>query len=156
VAAPAAAFTVLIDFVEMMLSCGIAGRRTGVELETALEPVPEAPARARVQASRLADSLPATTYQDLRVVITELVTNAVKHGPGEAIWLWLSVSGPTVRGEVADGGTGNATIDRAHSREGTGLGLQIVDALCSSWHNPTGTGRVRFQLRLADVDLPGP
>jgi two-component sensor histidine kinase len=125
-----------------------------MELETALQPVPEAPARARAVASRLADKMPATTYQDLRVVVTELVTNAVKYGPGEAIRLSVSVTGPTVRGEVVDGGDGGATIDREHSLDGTGLGLQIVDALCSDWCNPSGTGRVWFQLNRVEVDLP--
>ena len=124
-----------------------------MQVETALQPVPEAPARARLAASQLADKMPATTYRDLRVVVTELVTNAVKYGPEEAIRLRVWASGPMVRGEVADGGDGGAAIDREHTARGSRLGLQIVDALCSAWYNPAGTGRILFQLTPAEADL---
>ena len=125
-----------------------------MQLETALESRPEAPARARALASRFADSLPAIRYRDLQVVVTELVTNAVKHGPDDTIRLWVEVSGATVRGEVADAGDGGAAIDRRHALAGRRLGLQIVDALCRRWVNPAGTGRVLFELNQPEAEIP--
>ena len=122
-----------------------------MEVEIALDPSADAPARARaVIARRFADKLPAASYQDLRVVVTELVTNAVKYGSSEGIRVWLHTSGALVRGEVVDGGKGGARVDHDHAFEGKGLGLQIVDALCSAWCNPPGAGRVWFQLHVAD------
>jgi two-component sensor histidine kinase len=122
------------------------------QLQTALEPLPEAPAHARALMSQLVDSLPATSYRDLQVVLTELVTNAVKYGPDEEIRVTLEVSGPIVRGEVADGGIGGAAIDRERCMDGDRLGLQIVDALCTTWDNPAGTGRVRFELNQPEAE----
>jgi two-component sensor histidine kinase len=124
-----------------------------MELQTALPPRAEAPARARALTTRLVDSLPATSYRDLQVVVTELVTNAVKYGPDEEIRVSVEVSGSTVRGEVADGGTGGATLDREGSADCDRLGLLIVDALCTTWDNPEGTGRVRFELNQPEAEL---
>ena len=122
-----------------------------MEIELVLDPVSQAPARARAATSPLADALPAGTFRDLRIVVSELITNAVRYGPPEPIELWVSLSGSVVRGEVADAGRGGARIDRGHAAEGTGLGLQIVDALCSAWCNPSGTGRVWFHLDLDEI-----
>jgi two-component sensor histidine kinase len=124
-----------------------------MELNTALQPRPEAPARARALTSQLVDSLPATSYRDLQVVVTELVTNAVKYGPEEEIRVSVEVSGSTVRGEVADGGTGGATLEREDFGDGDRLGLLIVDALCATWDNPEGTGRMRFELNQPETEL---
>jgi len=124
-----------------------------VELEAALDPRPEAPARARALTSQLVDSLPATSYRDLQVVVTELVTNAVKYGPDAEITVSLEISGSTVRGEVADGGTGGAVIDRDGNGDPEHLGLLIVDALCTTWDNPEGTGRVWFELNQPEAEL---
>jgi two-component sensor histidine kinase len=118
-----------------------------VELIRILKPDPAAPSTARSAVDNLSDHLPAETYRDLQVVLTELVTNAIKFGPAEDIRVWVGVSSDgVVRGEVADRGTGGAEIVADRAFENGGLGLQIVDALCSAWCNPAGTGRVWFSL----------
>ena len=119
-----------------------------MELTRVFEPSPIAPTQARTAAGALADRLPAKVYRDLQLVVTELTTNSVKFGSGSSIRLWLSITPDgEVRGEVADGGSGGAAIDHRRPPEAGGLGLQIVDALCSAWCNPTGTGRVWFTLK---------
>jgi anti-sigma regulatory factor (Ser/Thr protein kinase) len=123
-----------------------------MQVEALLDPTIEAPARARAVVNRLSDALPAVAHRDLRLVVTELVANAVKYGPPEAIRLWVSVSADTLRGEVVDAGTGQARIDRERPLDAGGLGLQIVDALCSAWCNPKGTGLVWFELSLVGDD----
>jgi two-component sensor histidine kinase len=118
-----------------------------VEIFEAFEATKAAPRSARDAVQVFGERLPATTFRDLQVVVTELVTNAVRYGPSEAVEVWVSVAEDgVVRGEVADGGIGGARIDRDRSLEAGGLGLQIVDALCVAWCNPTGTGRVWFVL----------
>jgi two-component sensor histidine kinase len=95
----------------------------------------------------LADWLPAEVYRDLQLVVTELTTNSVKYGSGGSIRVWLSITPEDeVRGEVADDGPGGAKVDYTRPPEAGGLGLQIVDALCSAWCNPSGIGRVWFVL----------
>lgn len=89
----------------------------------------------------LANSLPAPVIHDLRVIATELVANAVEHGPAEPIRVRVAVADDgTVRGEVEDRGTGQiAPRDQ-------GLGLWIVDALADSWAPREHAGPVRFEL----------
>ena len=118
-----------------------------MELTRVLKPNSAAPYAARTAVDGLSDRLPAPIHRDLQVVLTELVTNAVKYGPAKDIRLWVSVSAEgTVRGEVTDGGVGGAEIDPERPFEHGGLGLQIVDVLCSAWCNPAGTGRIWFAL----------
>jgi two-component sensor histidine kinase len=106
-----------------------------------------APRVARRALTALSDSLPAQTYRDLQLILTELVTNAIKFGPPEDVRIWVCVTSEGgVRGEVTDAGAGGAEIDPERPFEDGGLGLQIVDALCSAWCNPAGTGRVWFAL----------
>jgi two-component sensor histidine kinase len=123
-----------------------------VELIRTLRADERAPYAARAALIALSDHLPAGTHRDLQLVVTELVTNAVRYGPAEDIRVWVSVSSEgTVRGEVVDGGHGGAEIDLQRPFEDGGLGLQIVDALCSAWCNPDGTGRVWFTLETSVI-----
>lgn len=107
-----------------------------------LEPTQAAPTVARRAIHEcLGDSLPAATVHELGIVTTELVANAVEHGPGEPIRVRIAVEPEgTVRGEVDDRGSGRIALDRA------GLGLRIVDALADSWVPREGAGPVRFAL----------
>jgi len=112
------------------------------DLKIELEPTRAAPVEARrAIGDCLGDSLPATTVHELRVVATELVANAVEHGPGEPIQLSIAVEPDgTVRGEVDDRGSGRIALAPG------GLGLRIVDALVDSWAAPEDVGPVRFEL----------
>ena len=89
------------------------------------------------------------------MVVTELVTNAVKHGPDEAIWrlgLGLRADGPR-RGRRR---RRRRRDDRPRDirAPGAGLGLQIVDALCRRLGQPdAGPGGSAFSSQ-PDVDLP--
>jgi two-component sensor histidine kinase len=118
-----------------------------VEVSRIFKADTSAPGAARSALAPLADSLPAETHRELQLVLTELVTNAIKFGPPEDVRVWVCVTSEGgVRGEVTDAGIGGAEIDPERPFEDGGLGLQIVDALCSAWCNPAGTGRVWFAL----------
>ncbi len=118
-----------------------------MELTLTIDSTRGAPALAREASGELADAMPAATYMDLRTVLSELVANAVKFGPAAPIRVWLNVSRDgVIRGEVVDRGGGEIEIDRTRPLERGGLGLQIVDALCSWWCAQRGAGRVWFEI----------
>jgi anti-sigma regulatory factor (Ser/Thr protein kinase) len=53
----------------------------------------------------LVADLAPDTLGDLRIVVSELVSNAVKYGPGNPVHVELDVSAPdSVRGEIVDHG----------------------------------------------------
>ena len=107
-----------------------------------------APFQARTMLDALAADLDAETLGDLRVVVSELVSNAVKYGPGNPIHLELDVQGPTrVSGEIADHGD-PARAPRIHERPGAhgGYGMRLVDSLATGWGVREGSTDVWFEL----------
>jgi len=79
----------------------------GVELK--LTATPEAIPEARHALDRLADLLPLEKLEDVRLVVSELVTNSVRHAglsPDDEIWLSVEASAESVRGRVCDTGSG--------------------------------------------------
>jgi anti-sigma regulatory factor (Ser/Thr protein kinase) len=98
-----------------------------------------------VTASRLAiagldDKLDPNVLFDMRLLVSELVTNCVKHaqvGPEESIDLEIVIGDDTVRVSVRDRGPGFEPPERALTEEaaeaGSGWGLFLVEQLSSSW-----------------------
>ncbi|HTN25263.1 MAG TPA: ATP-binding protein [Solirubrobacteraceae bacterium] len=87
-------------------------------------------------ASRFGDLLAEETLEDVLLVVSELMTNAVLYGEG-GVRLRLAVDKDTVMGEVTDEGSGFAGRPPAHdaARVG-GHGLRIVGHVAERW----GTG----------------
>ena len=115
-------------------------------LELSIDPAPEAPslARAAVHAA-YADEVPAVTLQDLKVIVTELVTNSWRYAPPGPIRLSIAPHGDVeLEGEVEDGG--HEPFGMVAIREDGGLGLHIVDALAQEWEIGQDGGLVRFTL----------
>src|SRR4051794_29141651 len=75
------------------------------------------------------------TLDNLELVVSELVTNAVRHGPGKPITLRLVAEvGGAISGAVEDRGRGVVAIrDEGDIRAEGGLGLVVVDRLTSEW-----------------------
>src|SRR4051794_5532626 len=69
---------------------------------------------------------------NLKLVASELVTNAVAHGDG-AITVRLELLDDVVRIEVIDTGDRSAPAIRRTADEGGGYGLRLVDALSQRW-----------------------
>lgn len=124
-------------------------------VQLALSRTPAAVSRARDAADRLATDLPGELRSRLRLVVSELVTNAVRHGEG-AIELRLWRDGRTVRGEVVDQGGG---FEREVRSEGWpdvgGRGLRIVERMTRRWGIREGTTHVWFELDPGGTDEPG-
>ena len=112
-----------------------------------LDSDPQAQALARRALEPLAPVLGPRTYADLRFVVSELVGNSVKHGPGSSIELWIERDEDgRIRGAVTDDGEANIAI-REHADPLTGgMGMQIVDALTERWCAETRPARVRFEM----------
>ena len=97
-------------------------------------PAPEAPAQARqIIADELAARVPDAVLDDVKLMVSELVTNGVVHGstePGVPVMLDLLVNGE-IRCRVLDEGHGFAS--RGHSDGYGGWGLQVVEQLADRW-----------------------
>ncbi|MDA0138712.1 MEDS domain-containing protein [Solirubrobacter deserti] len=72
------------------------------------------------------------TLANARLVVTELVANAVIHGHPQ-VTVSLRSHGTTVRLLVADGSPTMPVIREATSTSTSGRGLQLVDALATRW-----------------------
>jgi anti-sigma regulatory factor (Ser/Thr protein kinase) len=67
------------------------------------------------------------------ILISELVTNALKHGKGEEIGFSISYRYGQVRFEVMDGSPGTPVIRSTGPDEESGRGMLLVSALADSW-----------------------
>ena len=122
------------------------------ELTLRLRPGPEAIPAARKALDGLSGLLDRTVWEDLRLLVTELVTNGVRHasdrGPVE---LAVEVADERVRVEVTDSGRGFSPPQAPMPREdgSGGWGLQLVDRVASSWGVKVGSSTcVWFELAL--------
>lgn len=120
------------------------------EFRLVLSPDTEAGWHARqALRQRFSNSVPARTLIDLTAIVTELVNNAVAHGPQRPITVALAVDDNAIRGEVAD--QGNPAAEIAPGREAAkkgALGLRVVDQLTSRWGVYEGSTHVWFELPL--------
>jgi len=82
------------------------------------------------------------------LIVTELVTNAIRHGPGGPVELALEAGGSGFRGEVRDPGPGirKHQLMRRRATEEGGRGLFLVDALSDSWGLADDRSRVWFEV----------
>lgn len=95
----------------------------------------------------LRHELDARTHEDLRLIVSELVTNAVVHGPNHPIRVHVELGNDgVVRGEIEDEGSGTVRLRAARADRGGGYGLGIVDALSDSWGVCGESTRVWFEL----------
>ena len=123
------------------------GPKKTEEFRLVLSPDLRAGWRARsALRQRFADRLPPHTLTDLITVVTELVNNAVAHGPGRPITVTLVMGGETIRGEVAD--QGNPAVAIPEIKKADRGGLEMVDKLTSRWAVYEGSTHVWFELPL--------
>jgi anti-sigma regulatory factor (Ser/Thr protein kinase) len=108
-----------------------------VRVERRLPASPEAAATARRALDSLAGELPDVPMRDVRLLVSELVTNAVRHAnlaAGDAIDLVIDLADHTLRVEVHDPGGG--FVPSAPSPDPTrpsGWGLYLVAELADRW-----------------------
>ena len=117
-------------------------------LAPSLDAIGEARSHVRDQLSGTAF---AALVAEVELVVSELVTNAVRYGPGEPIVLRLVTdSRGGVCGEVEDQGDGVVAIREQELGSAIGgLGLPIVDRLASAWGVYPGSTHVWFRFDAA-------
>jgi signal transduction histidine kinase len=107
-----------------------------------------APLVARQALDNVAADLDPATLEDARLLLTELVTNSVRHGEGEHVRVIVDRPADDVlRCEVVDDGHGFLPIARPRRRDEIGgWGLRLVERMASSWGVRQGSTHVWFEL----------
>ncbi|MGH8972722.1 MAG: ATP-binding protein [Acidimicrobiia bacterium] len=125
---------------------------------------PVAPATARRAIASLAPHLDSRVVEDAELLVSELVTNSLRHGgltDTQGIEVCLRASPQTVMVEVADRGRGfgghrpkpepvaaDADVARSVLKDGPNWGLFLVDQIAWRWGiSEHGDVRVWFELR---------
>ena len=108
---------------------------------------PDAPARARAVLTGLLGGLEPDVARDVKLMVSELITNAVRHGAGEATLVVHRGDG-RLNVVVSDEGDDQPQL-RTPSAEG-GWGLRIVDLCATRWGVEEGSTHVWFEVDLED------
>ena len=117
-----------------------------------LAPTVHAPRAARRSLDGLSEATNPETLFDLRAVITELVANALAHGPRKPIGLAVRAQGTSMQGEVRDEGDGAQQVAAAMADPSRRrLGLTIVDALVDEWGVYAASTHIWFKIQTAAV-----
>jgi integral membrane sensor domain MASE1/anti-sigma regulatory factor (Ser/Thr protein kinase) len=123
-----------------------------------LEPGPKCPGEARAALSPLAKALPTQVYLHACLLVSELVTNSVRHArlrPHDPIRLQVRVSDRLLRVEVSDPGEGfGANVPEPVAARGPGgWGLFLTERLADRWGVDRESGWTTVWL---EVDLQPP
>ena len=107
------------------------------DLSLRLSSDPRAATVAREALDALEGRVDGDLLSDLRLLVTELVTNSVRHGhggPGSSVHVEVSVRPEVVRAEVTDAGPGFSPAARSPVQdEASGWGLVLVEELADRW-----------------------
>ena len=97
-------------------------------IEVQLPSTPDSPGRARHALNRLSGQLPLHVLEDIRLLVSELVTNSIRHaGLGSEAWIGLRV-------EVSDPGPGFEPGEvTPNIYQDSGWGLYLVGQVASRW-----------------------
>jgi anti-sigma regulatory factor (Ser/Thr protein kinase) len=129
------------------------GTRSGLDdgLRVRLPGDPDAAAKARRALAELRSDIDPPLLETLRLLVTELVTNSVRHARVETIVLRVLVGRSAVWTEVTDEGPGFDPDGTGAGRDRNGWGLFLVERLAHRWGvNRDGDGtKVWFELRRA-------
>jgi anti-sigma regulatory factor (Ser/Thr protein kinase) len=93
--------------------------------------------------------LGSTPTADASLLVSELATNAYRHGQGY-IRLHITISDTRARFAVHDDGDGRPALNDDPGESG-GWGLQLVDRVATRWGTVAGSSLVWFELDLRDT-----
>lgn len=106
-------------------------------LELTLRATPDAPRDARHALDRLAPEIPQDVLENVRLLVSELVTNCIRHAgvdPAASIELKVSPRDSVIRVEVSDPGEGFEPAPVTLSIYSTsGWGLYLVEQIADRW-----------------------
>lgn len=108
---------------------------------------PDAAAQARRAIAKLRQDLDPPLMETMRLLVTELITNTVRHTDCDTLVLKVAIGKSAVLTEVCDDGP---SFEARPSDSNDGWGLFLVERLAEDWGVKTnGTKRVWFRLRRA-------
>ena len=116
------------------------------EVTLQLESSVRAPGMSRTRLATMRESL-EPRYEDTLLLVSELVTNSVRHSASSDIDVKVRANGGRIRVEVSDDGPGFTE----ESPRGDGLGLTIVEKISDRWGLTSGE---RFTV-WAELTRPG-
>ena len=113
-------------------------RLSVTQIDLRLTPNSEAVLAARHTLDRLEGVLSPEKLENVRLVVSELVTNSVRHAglsPDEQISVAVVISDRSVRGRVCDPGPGfeKPSAPRPRTDLSGGWGLPIVERISDRW-----------------------
>ncbi|MEU6540806.1 ATP-binding protein [Streptomyces sp. NPDC047000] len=122
-----------------------------------LHPTPESVPRARRWFRKfIAPYDPACSVEDCTLMISELVTNAIRYGQADESWVvrveWFR-EGAALRVEVHNPGfPASVRLRRPDADDAHGRGLLLVDSIAESWHSgPSRFGGTVVSFLVADA-----
>ena len=131
------------------------GGSMAATLDLRLPATREAAGKARRAVERLAGELDPEVLADVRLLVSELVTNSVRHaglGQGDSVRLRAEAANARVRVDVTDSGPGfdpSAALSKV-----AGWGIYLVDQLADRWGVAREGGtRVWFEIEAARSGL---
>ncbi len=127
-------------------------RLSVTQIDLRLAPNPEAVSAARRSLDRLEGNLPPEKLEDVRLIVSELVTNSVRYAgfsSGQQISLAVVISDGLVHGMACDPGPGFEKPSDPQPRTDLsgGWGLPIVERISDRWGvERNGCTRVWFEI----------
>ena len=111
---------------------------------------PDAAARARLAITNLRGDIDPPLRDTLRLLVTELVANSVRHARADALTLRVVVGPRAVLTEVTDSGPGFDPASTGAPRDDhSGYGLFLVERLADRWGVARGGRSTRVWFELA-------
>jgi serine/threonine-protein kinase RsbW len=124
-----------------------------VDVDLRIPAGPSAPRQARHALEEVSSTVPPAVLQDAMLMVSELVTNCVRHAGlprGGTIGLRVALSVTTMRVEVMDEGAGFVAHPSIPSiYKSSGWGLYLVEQLADRW----GVARERGNRVWFEIDL---
>jgi anti-sigma regulatory factor (Ser/Thr protein kinase) len=126
---------------------GMSAKSANLSVE--LPRTPQAAYMARRALDDLEGALDPAVLPDVRLLVSELITNSVKYGGEGPVRLEVQASGQSVRAEIIDQGVGftpkvrDGDLDRVG-----GWGLHLTERLTSRWGTYEGSTHVWFEIDL--------
>jgi anti-sigma regulatory factor (Ser/Thr protein kinase) len=114
-----------------------------------LHGAPGAAGQARQALAKLRGDIDPPLMETLRLLVTELVTNSVKHAEADSVVLKVLVGRSAVWTEVTDEGPGFDPAETGTPRQNrSGWGLFLVERLAHRWgvHHEGRATKVWFEL----------